>query len=204
MSPIRITSVPIGLLMLLALLFVGCGDKNSQSSFITDSSSKGAHVAGWLPDAHMVAATANINSCAECHGSDFAGGISKVACTQCHMGDQQNIHPLSWGELTYARHPDYVNQNGIASCTNIYCHGKSLTGVASSGPSCSSCHIGGPMKVHPTALSEWMSTTSQNFHGVYVKNNGIASCANVVCHGTNLLGVTGSGFSCQSCHSLNW
>jgi hypothetical protein len=125
------------------------------------------------------------------------------------MGDQQNVHPLDWGYLAYAKHSDYVTQNGIASCNNVYCHGTSLTGVTSSGPSCSSCHLGGPMQVHPgsytdkqTDFDNWATnTTSSNFHGTYVATNGVNSCENAVCHGTNLQGVTNSGESCQACHA---
>jgi hypothetical protein len=157
---------------------------------------------------HATTAEANIGSCAECHGGDYSGGISKVACTQCHLGDQQNVHPLNWGYLAYSQHPAYVKQNGIGSCNNVYCHGTVLTGVTSSGPSCSSCHIGGPMQVHPNDYTDanfnydWATnTSSSNFHGTYVANNGVKSCENEVCHGANLQGVYESGEACKNCHA---
>ncbi|KAA0889783.1 hypothetical protein [Oryzomonas rubra] len=205
MSSIRPFILGLWLPALVAFGLAGCGDSNSQSTFSADS--HGAHVvATWLPGGHSAAATTNISACAECHGSDYAGGISKVACTQCHMGDQQHVHPLFWGDYTYSHHAVYVAESGIAACTNIYCHGKSLTGVTGSGPSCSSCHLGGPMQIHPASIAVWKNVTSSNqsSHGVYVLTNGITTCANVVCHGANLEGVSGSGMSCQSCHTLNW
>jgi len=205
MSQIKPISLRIGLVLLFAQALGGCG---SNSTFTPTSG--GAHnVAGWLPAVHATAANADMTSCAECHGSDFSGGISKVACTQCHLGDQQNVHPLNWGYLAYAQHPDYVKQNGISSCNNAYCHGTNLTGVTNSGPSCSSCHLGGPMQVHPgnsgdatTDFNNWAkNTASPNFHGTYVANNGLTTCSNAVCHGANLQGVYESGQSCTTCHA---
>ncbi len=65
------------------------------------------------------------------------------------------------------------------------------------------------MQVHPGNYSsnsadftDWSTnTTSSNFHGTYVQGHGINSCANAVCHGVNLQGVTSSGSSCKACHA---
>jgi hypothetical protein len=198
MSSIRIVCSRIWVPALFVIALVGCGESNEQNFFSTDGG--GAHMTGWLPGGHKDAAGTSNDSCKECHGTDLAGGISKVSCTQCHLGSPQDVHPLAWGDLTYARHPGYVNQNGTSACANIQCHGVDLTGVTSSGPSCSSCHIGGSLAVHPST-DEWSISSSQGFHGTYVKNHGTASCANIQCHGANLQGVTASGFSCTACHS---
>jgi hypothetical protein len=199
MSSIKMP-LTFGLVLSFSIFFLaGCGDKNSQSTFSADGG--GTHVAGWLPGGHSAAAAANIVSCTECHGSDYAGGIAKVACTQCHLGDQQNIHPLAWGFSNYSialSHGSYVAKNETSACANVYCHGANLTGVNFSGPSCTSCHIGGPLAVHPASYAIWTNMTSQGFHGRYVVKNSTASCANAVCHGTNLLGA--SGLSCTTCH----
>lgn len=138
MSPIRTTLVRIGLTALLAFMLAGCGDNNSENTFSPNGG--GAHVSGWMPGGHKAAATANINSCSECHGSDSSGGISRVACSQCHMGGRDSVHPIEWGEQTIVYHRVYVIQNGTAACANSYCHGQGLTGVTESGPSCAACH----------------------------------------------------------------
>jgi hypothetical protein len=196
---------------LLVFTLSGCGDKSSQGVFSADSG--GVHLAGWLPAGHRAAAAAGIESCTECHGGDFSGGISRVSCTRCHLGNQQSVHPLAWGNLVYARHPDYVIKNGTSACANIYCHGANLAGVVSSGPSCTRCHIGGQLAVHPSGVETWLpqppgipgaKPAPAGSHGAYVKQfASTASCQNAVCHGANLKGVDQSGLSCQACHSAS-
>jgi hypothetical protein len=189
------------LILSLALLaLAGCGDVNKDATF---DSAISRHPAGWLPDGHKAAASAKIESCTECHGSDFSGGIAKVACTQCHLGDETDVHPLTWGDFAYVQHPAYIAQNGTAACANAFCHGTSLTGVAASGPSCTSCHIGGQNAVHPWTVFNDFSAGRLPKHAQFATATGAivtASCRNVVCHGANLQGVLASGPPCSACH----
>jgi hypothetical protein len=217
MSQIRIPSLAIWLLLSLSLVVLsGCGDKNSQAYL---DSSSGAHSASWLPAGHATAASANLNACTECHGSDFTGGISKVACTQCHLGNEETPHPLfwnytstkstAWGTYDYAFHGVYAKQNGTVSCSVASCHGTDLKGVSGSGPSCTSCHKD-VMSAHPV---EWtvglvhspggVSTVLPD-HGNWVNNVESASCKNAVCHGTQGQGVFLSGLACTSCHNSSF
>jgi hypothetical protein len=192
------------MLVCLGLLgLTGCGDKNAKSNFDPDS---GRHPADWLPVAHSVAALAHIDTCTPCHGADFNGGISQVPCSRCHLGGPFNVHPLEWdahGDLTYALHGGFVQQNGATACSNVFCHGANLQGVAASGPSCTSCHIGGPFSVHPV---EWANQIT--LHGGYVLQNGTSGppnqgCRNVTCHGPTLEGVFLSGPACNDCHNFD-
>jgi len=185
------TLVP--LLLLSGFLLAGCADSNPQSTF---NSQTGSHPSNWLPAAHKTAAMPSTEACAQCHGADYGGGISKLACTQCHLGDQNSVHPTQWGTQTAAQHASYVQQNGTTSCANIYCHGANLGGVEGSGPSCTQCHMGGVYSIHPT---QWGSQTAAQ-HGSYVTANGSSACANASCHGPNLDGVGGTGPSCTQCH----
>jgi len=182
-------------LLALAVAASGCGDANPEAVFGFDD----AHPAGWLPAGHAAAASADTSSCTECHGTALDGGVSATACTTCHLGSPTEVHPLTWGFFAYSRHGDFVDANGTASCANVYCHGAALDGVVSSGPSCTSCHMGGVNSAHPT---DWTDNIS---HGLYVGLNGTSSCATAVCHGPDLTGVIESGPSCfqgnnAACH----
>ncbi|WP_224983367.1 cytochrome C [Geomonas agri] len=151
---------------LLVLSLVGCGDNNNHANFDPD---KGAHPSDWLPARHAVAAIGHLEDCAPCHGTDFSGGISKVACTQCHLGNQVDVHPLAWDGRDYALHGQWIRQRVAAtgidpgvlitgalattfpdqaraatqSCATSVCHGTDYRGVPSSGPSCFDDQPGG-------------------------------------------------------------
>jgi hypothetical protein len=224
MSQIKLAALLLSLLLsMLFLVLTGCGNPNSQANFSSDT---GTHPAGWLPDGHAVAATNQIATatfnCTDCHGNDLLGGISKVSCftpansgstststSGCHLGNDLQVHPLQWGQYAYALHGTYVQLQDptAASCANVSCHGASLTGVSGSGPSCTSCHLGGSaFSVHPTgwntAADLATPTPPGPLHAQYVGANGTTACSNTVCHGTNLQGVFLSGPSCNTCHAF--
>ena len=185
-------SILVLLLLISLLLTAGCSSPNAQSQF---SANGEKHTSDWLPAGHMTAAKADENSCTECHGSDFSGGISKVSCTGCHLGGVDSVHPQEWSQITGTAHAAYVGANGNTSCANANCHGTALSGVAGSGPSCTSCHLGGVSLIHPAA---WDADIT--LHKNYVASVGSSSCANAVCHGAKLQGVFLSGPSCSQCH----
>lgn len=128
----------------LLVLAIGCG--NSDSLFNPDT---GKHTTSWLPEQHAAAVTTGTTSlgaplyftgsCIECHGADLSGGISQVSCTDCHMGGPTAVHPATWDPV-YLNHGPTASADGTAQCSNLYCHGPSLGGVASSGPACTTCH----------------------------------------------------------------
>ncbi|MBW6485343.1 MAG: hypothetical protein K0B01_04235 [Syntrophobacterales bacterium] len=193
MSQITKTSLTFALLLFISVFaLAGCGSSSSQSSF--DSST--GHPTGWLPTGHKTAAKANMETCAECHGADYQGGIAQTSCTTCHIGNHASYHPTQWGAYAYALHGSYAKANGTAGCATASCHGTNLAGVFQSGPSCSACHLGGPNAYHPP---EW-TTLPGTSHGNYAKTNGTAGCATASCHGANLDGVFQSGRSCSDCH----
>jgi hypothetical protein len=182
------------LLLLFVFLLAGCGDENKPADF---NANAGTHPSGWIPTDHMTAAKANVQTCADCHGADYRGGISKIACTKCHLGNQNSVHPTAWGIQTYAFHGDYVKLNGTTACANALCHGANLDGVGGTGPSCTQCHLGGISSFHPVA---W-SNNNIRLHKDYVGANGDSSCRNASCHGANLQGVNLSGPACSLCHN---
>lgn len=109
--------------------------------------------------------------------------------SQATLDTATGKHPAGWlpaGHKSAAR----ADLNG---CTE--CHGEDLAGGIAK-VSCLSCHLGGATSVHPTL---WGSL-AYALHPGYVAANGTTSCATVLCHGTALTGVSGSGPSCTSCH----
>lgn len=166
-----------------ALALAGCGDENSKAVF---GSETGKHVAGWIT-AHDQAAQASIESCVDCHGENLEGGISKIACTQCHLGGNFDVHPEQWGQLAYARHAGFVEANGSASCAVAACHGADLLGAT--GPSCAvNCHMAFDPATRQPQRHAWLATnTAENIDGhlTYFATNprNYDSCRNNACHG---------------------
>jgi hypothetical protein len=203
MSQVRKTYLkPFLLLLLSFFLLAGCGSESSESDFGTASGTQavsGIHPPGWLPDGHKTEAKGQLERCADCHGNDFTGGTANIACTQCHLGNQESIHPVLWGNYAYALHGSYVKRNGTDTCANVNCHGADLTGVQGIGPSCTECHMGGVDSKHPASWN-----TNIVLHRDYVALNGSSACRNAVCHGPELKGVFSSGPSCGTCHSWAW
>lgn len=113
-------------------------------------------------------------------GKHPAGWLPKKHVTVCTAGS------TSIGASVYA----------ATQCTT--CHGTDLAGGIS-GVSCSSCHLGGPFSVHPAS---WAPVFLTHGPSVSAGVTPVASCANQYCHGTSLQGVTDSGPSCTTCHSM--
>jgi hypothetical protein len=181
------------LLFLIMAAAAGCGDSNPAVTFDPDT----GHPSGWFSSSHEAAAEDNPDSCTECHGKALEGGISGVGCTGCHMGGIDSYHPDTWGASTYHLHDDYVLANGTAECSNVACHGTYLGGVPGSGPSCTSCHMGGVTSVHPAT---WTNGAFLD-HRDYVDNNGDTACRNATCHGINLEGDPNTlAPRCNNCH----
>jgi len=88
-------------------------------------------------------------------------------------------------------------QEDQSACTE--CHGSNYDGGIS-GVSCTTCHLGGAMSIHPTSWG--IGTGIDLNHAAYVASNGTGACANAFCHGSTLTGVVGSGPACVSaaCH----
>jgi hypothetical protein len=109
---------------------------------------------------------------------------------------------LEWGGLTYAKHDDYVETSGTASCATAACHGPELGGVPGSGPSCATaCHMGSLDSVHPVEWYAEYYNRTYVMHDNYVFESGTTQCANGACHGVDLQGVPESGPSCATaCH----
>jgi hypothetical protein len=191
MPSIKPSLLLVAVTSLLAL--AGCGDKNDKVVF----SPEGGHSSDWAT-AHKTSAKADLETCVECHGENFDGGVAKVACSQCHLGGAASIHPAQWGNYAYARHKAFVTSNSTSSCANGACHGIDLSGVGAA-PSCATqCHLGGTYKKHP---ADW---TNLSGHKNYLStiSNVSTTCKTAACHGTDGKGVFLSGPACDLCHLM--
>ena len=199
--------LPIGLFLGL-LLLGGCGSSSNSVTSVDPAAGGSVHPAGWLPEGHALTAETNLTPCTTCHGADLLGGITGVSCLECHIGTVTTVHPVTYSNYTWvpAGHSEYVGPNGTTNgttaCSNIYCHAADLSGVANSGPSCTSCHLGGVFSVHPATFNNF--TWAPEGHAAYVgpngTTNGTTACSNILCHAADLSGVADSGPSCTSCH----
>lgn len=140
----------------------------------------------WVVLAHKTAALSDSVICRKCHGADYLGGGSHIACKSCHMEDRTKVHMLAWYPDVQVNHRSYANANGAASCANLSCHGTTLTGVALSGPSCSSCHT-------------WPFTSAScgTCHGLPPAGTAFPDTAGR--HAAHT--VLGSYINCATCHS---
>ena len=188
-------------LLLFIVLFAvaGCGTPNDLAPFDSDA---GKHASDWVYAKHAAVSNENSDSCVECHGSDLAGGISGVPCSQCHL----NGSPYT-----------------LTGCTS--CHGKPPTG--NTAPNRSGAHsahntLPNVMNVCDTCHSGAGSGTAKHnndvvdvaFLSVYNAKSGSAvsnsdgTCSKVSCHGGQTTPGWYSGTSinvntqCTSCHAF--
>jgi hypothetical protein len=128
----------------------------------------------------------------------FIGLLAAWGCgdanPEASFDTDEGVHGGGWLPAGHAGQAE-ININSCKSC-----HGDDLLGGISL-VSCTSCHLGGTMAVHLETVDgvPWLEGLSAG-HGLYVVANGINSCRNTSCHGTNLEGVAQSGPACAECH----
>ncbi len=152
------------------------------------SPSTGKHAANWIT-AHPGAFFSDPAQCAQCHGSDIRGGISKVSCYSagfngmtCHPNGPGHADPAAFAAP--AQHgvraktaPDPSTTSGFSTCQT--CHGSDFAG-GSTLPltSClktAGCHgatVNAPHSV------PWISTST--YHHSTTDTGNAVVCAN--CH----------------------
>ncbi len=136
--------------------------------------------------------------CTKCHGADYLGGGSHIACIKCHLEGPTSVHVLSWGSTSAGvtnGHPDYVETHGTVKCQNGYCHGlPSLTADVwngLSGPHCNgTCHS---WPFNPTSL------VCGSCHGIPPAGSQYPDVAGSHLVHTALTGTTLTG--CSVCHN---
>jgi predicted CxxxxCH...CXXCH cytochrome family protein len=175
--------------LLLAALAASAGCSTSQSTngdpaIVNHILPSGKSVDGWMVapsgGTHASSATldyignAGSSNCAQCHGSDLAGGISAVSCFSnaargCHHVTAPGTPAWDDPQVHGATAKKAPGSSGFASCQ--ICHGGDFSG-GGSGVSCFSCHATSP---HP---ADWKSGDRYRHDNTATGN--AAACA--VCH----------------------
>ncbi|MBI5674884.1 MAG: hypothetical protein HZC48_03495 [Nitrospirae bacterium] len=159
-------------------------------------SAVGVHLDNWpTPTVHgstakaAPGATSGFFYCESCHGENFGGGSSGIACKSCHGIFAP--HPSSWlpgGKYVHTT----TNQGNAAVCAQCHTSNPGTPGCFNS----TLCH--GAVNVHPDG---WPTPT---VHGSTAKaapgaTSGFFYCES--CHGENFGGGS-SGIACESCHGI--
>lgn len=155
-------------LFCLAAALFACSSGTGTTALVDSS---GNHPAGWvqthwlsvsalkgtLPGNAETAVALGATPCAECHGKDLAGGISKVSCfsvqdqngIQCHP--KSLGHPSDWGHAIQHGQSGAMAAAGVSSgfawCST--CHGDDYRGGTGKAVSCFSCHTTAPHPAKP-------------------------------------------------------
>ena len=199
MSPIKTHGIRVLFLVIGLLLIAGCGDQNSKAAFDAD---KEAHPAGWLPAGHALAAKTDAKTCAECHGSDFTGGISGVSCLECHV----NGNPVSATGCTscHGNPPNGAAAPNTAGAHAAHNAAPSITNM------CGTCHLNagsGSLK-HDNGVVDLNLMPAYNAKSGTAVRNDDGTCSNVSCHGGQTTPAWLSGTTidvseqCTACHSF--
>ena len=130
--------------------------------------------------------------CAQCHGSDYKGGVSSPSCAKCHNAIPVHVDGID-NPSSANFHGKYLGVNGLTLSSCSSCHGENFTGGILS-PECATCHP--TIDIHKTGIT---NPESPNFHAKYIKDNNadLNNCA--ACHGEDFMGGM-SAPSCNTCH----
>ncbi len=142
--------------VLLAGFLSACGSANKDSIFDPTT----GHPAGWSsPASHGASAKSKpgFSTCQECHGTDFAGGISKQSCFTCH-GVNAPHAPAPWRMPITAYTHTTTDQGNAPVCAQCHANGANSSVAPSTpapagtppgcfnntlchaAPTCGSCH----------------------------------------------------------------
>ncbi|HYA88348.1 MAG TPA: CxxxxCH/CxxCH domain-containing protein [Nitrospirota bacterium] len=203
MSPLT-KSLLTSLLLIAGMCALGgCGSSEENKGSVFDADDQ-QHPANWLITGHPAAALADSSVCMECHGDDFSGGISGVACSSCHT----NGNPLT---VTNCASCHGNPPNGNAAPNRAGAHNTTNGHFAPQvtlPDSCNTCHNGAG-----TGTAEHFDGIVEvQFLSIYSAKSGTAvfnadnTCSNVSCHGGQTTpnwfsGSINVATQCTSCHS---
>lgn len=213
MPSIKPSHLLIAVASMLAL--AGCGDKNSDVVFTEGS----GHSSDWM-STHKTSARSNVESCRECHGENYDGGVSNVSCMNptavkgfaCHFSSPVanmtgcvSCHGgLTSGPFgttkpnTMSAHAKHVALLGSGSCD--ICHQNAGSGTVNHARATAA----GGIRPAAVVLSRYSTSGA-----VFGYDPTKATCTSVSCHGgketplwtdTTSLIVNNYNALCEKCH----
>lgn len=176
---------------------VSCFSPQESGVSCHEGASGSRHTTGWeLATEHGRAAkgrpgiSSGIGACQACHGDDYQGGTSGVACSSCH--NVPAPHPSAPWLQNPGSHAT-TNEQNAPQCAE--CHRRPEVELPPGCTNGSLCHNG--RETHP---ADWALPKE---HGAKAKESnvtgGFLECQS--CHGVDFLGGT-TGVSCFTCHGL--
>ena len=218
MSQIKPAHLIISLAMAIAL--GGCGDKNDKAVFSPES----GHLSGWKT-AHNTP-EAGVESCVECHGVNYDGGVSKVSCMSSSAVSGISCHttnPVGTTTKCVSCHGGLPSGPfGSAAPNRKLAHTKHL---ALTGITCATCHqnAGSGTAGHARATSTGSLsratvalTTYSAAHTASTGSFGFSAtdstCSQISCHGgkvtpawTSTINLVASDNTiCYQCHAAGY
>jgi hypothetical protein len=202
--------------LILVIITSSCvKEENATTSLLHSGESKGSQSISIYPHSddfkktqlHGEAFLGNRQSCTKCHGSDFAGGASKVSCKECHNypHDLNWSNPTNHGKAYMAindRQKDDIEdplKRDFKQCLMCHENKQDPTGTFKERHpemfvACNSCHADLP---HGQKFLPGTSGTNLISHGDMFLGKQ-QTCTK--CHGSDYAGGT-TGVSCKDCHN---
>lgn len=198
MSQIAITVRLVTSVCAVLLVVTGCGTPNEKSAFDPD---RQKHAADWVYAGHAGAAQAQATGCAECHGADLLGGVSKVSCSECHPAGPAPMSGCS------SCHEDPPSGTAAPNRRGVHRQHDLLPNVTGT---CATCHSGaGSMTAnHYNGIVEVAIQDSYDAKSGPAVRNGDGTCSKVSCHGGQTTPAWLTGLAtidvnnqCYKCHA---
>ena len=184
-------------ILIILMAFAGCSTPNDKAPIDSDT---GQHASDWVYAGHAAVSIEDTTTCMECHGSDLAGGMSDVSCSQCHL----NGSPLTLTGCTSC-HGNPPTGNAAPNRRGAHSTHNALPVVANV---CNSCHNGAGSNTpkHYNGVIDTMILSTYNSTSGTAARNADGTCSNVSCHGGQttpawLTGTLDVNTQCTSCHA---
>ncbi len=213
----------------MMLAYHGCSELEDN---LVKPETAGAHGVGWVTPSsnnfhgHYIAANKwNLDGCKTCHGADYRGGNTGLACYDCHTRGPEGCRTCHGGQ-GHSYPPEGLNGDTSATSIHVGAHVRHLGAPQFSDTvECTECHrevssfsdtnhIGpnpdgiADITFGPLANKYWGQPPDPQPNPQWNRNT--ASCSGTYCHGSfrggNINNVVtwtepGSVF-CGSCHNL--